>query len=548
MMIKLSDYLVKYLGTFTDSIFLVSGGGVMHIVDSIGRSSLKSYCCHHEQAVAKCAEGYARIKQSMGVGVVTTGPGGTNAITGVAACWTDNIPILIISGQVRKPYIVPEEKKGKLRQVGQQELNIIDIVKPITKYAAMVDNPSDIKYHLQRAHYMAMEGKPGPVWLDIPLDVQNAEIDENLLSSFLRPINTNCRYDLSEIVSILNTAKRPLLLVGNGIWLSHAEDILKRWINKVKINMITAMSGDDLGYGYEYYLGTQGLTGVKPANYAIDNCDVLLIIGTRMQIRQTSFNHDKLSPITIMIDIDDAEFDKINFQPMISLKMDAYDFLLNMNEKEINLTRWDVNVSNIHTPVRDDDYVDIYDFFEEFNKHNKLDVITSNGMTAESASQCLRKGRRKLTNTSFGEMGQGLPTAIGACVARNRSPVVCLEGDGSIMMNIQELQTIKYHNLPIIIFIFNNGGYYSIRNTHKRYFGKIFAADESSGLSLPNWKNLVKGWGFRYECISNYNDLHKVETLLNYNVPVICELKINPDQVMSEKWQAGDLRDTGNNL
>lgn len=538
---KLSNYVVSFVENITDSIFLVSGGGVMHIVDSIGRSNLDSYCCHHEQGCALAAEGYARQKNDIGVLSVTTGPGGTNAITGVASAWMDNIPIMVLSGQVRKEVMLSEEdKKNGLRQIAPQEINIVDIVKPITKYAVTVENPEKIKYHLEKAYHIAKSEKPGPVWIDVPLDVQSAEIQEKNLESYVMPKKQKSFIPLEEIVSSLNKAERPLMLIGQGIRLGNAVNELWDFIEKTKINVISAMSGDDLvNYDYPYYLGAQGMTGVGAANYAVDNCDLLLILGTRMQIRQTSFDYKNFAKnaYKIMVDIDPAELNKRTLNLDIPVHADAKDFLEEMLKQEINLTRWDVEKKPIEYRANEN-YLDVYQFIDELSGKCDYPIITTNGMACEANHQAIRlkKGQRLITNTAFGEMGQGLPIAIGACIANSKKPVICMEGDGSIMMNIQEFQTLNYHNLPIKTFLFNNGGYYSIRNTHLNYFNKVFAADETSGLSFPNWSKLAPAWGIKYESLKTEKDLPKIKEVLDYNGPVFCEVFIDPKQKMLPKW------------
>jgi acetolactate synthase-1/2/3 large subunit len=524
----------------TDSAFLVSGGGIMHVVDSLGRSEIECICCHHEQGAAKAAEGYARLKNDIGFCVVTTGPGATNTFTGVAAAWLDKVPVLFISGQVRTEVMVPEDKRSKLRQVGPQELNVVDCVKPITKYAVTIMDPREIRYHLEKAIYLAKSGAPGPVWLDIPLDIQCAEIDERSLKGFVPPERTTPEMPIAEITNALNKAERPLLLVGNGIWCAHAVDELYEFIEKTKINVVGAMSGRDLvTRDYPYFLGEQGMTGNTPANYAVDQCDVLLIVGTRMQIRQTSFDFAKFAKdaVKIFVEIDPFEFDKINFKADIPVCADAKDFLAEMNKQDLSVTRWDVDVEPIAYTEREN-YIDIYQFFEELSRVNEFDVVTTNGMAAEAPHQALynRKGKRIITNSACGEMGHGLPMALGACMAAGKEPVVCIEGDGSIMMNMQELQTILYNNLPVKIFLINNGGYFSIRNTHEKFFGKNFASDETCGLSLPDWKKLAPAWGFAYERIETKENLEVIKQVLDCEGPVICELIVDPRQTMLTKW------------
>jgi len=541
---RVADYIMHFLEKITDSIFLVPGGGAMYLDDAIGRSNLNSYCCHHEQGCALAAEGYARMKNDIGVACVTTGPGSTNAITGVAASWVDCIPIMVISGQLREEVRLSEgDKKKGLKQLGPQELNILDIIEPITKYSVMITDPNKIKYELEKACYIAKSDCPGPVWLDIPIDVQRAEIDENNLIGFARPEEKKVFIPYDEIVKELNKAEKPLMLIGNGIRLADGVEELWEFIEKTKINVISAMSGTDLvNHDYPYYLGEQGMTGVETANYAIDNCDLLLIVGTRMQTRQTSWEYKDLAKnaIKIMVDIDTPELEKRTIDLDIPVCADAKKFLKGLLEKNINLKRWYVFVKSIESFESKEGYVDVYEFLKELGEKNYFPVITTNGMTAEAPHQALKlkKEQRLITNTAFGEMGKGLPMAIGACVARGKKPVICMEGDGSIMMNIQELQTMIYHKLPIKIFLFNNSGYYSMRNTMKNYFGKVFASDETSGISFPNFEKLITGWGIRYEKIKSKEDLYKIDDVLNCEGPIFCELMINPEQKMLPRWSA----------
>jgi len=550
-MIKLSDYLVKYLEKITDSVFLVSGGGHMHTVDSIRKSKLNAYCCHHEQACALAAEGYSRLNNDkIGVACVTTGPGGTNAITGVAAAWVDGIPIMIISGQVRKEIrLTRKDIKMGLRRLGEpQEINLLDVIKPITKYAVCVENPNEIKYHLDKAYYLAKSGKPGPVWLEIPLDVQRTIINERKLKSFKIPPKPKYLIPFKKIREALNRAERPLMIVGNGIRLANAIPELWKFIEKTKINVVSAMSGTDLvNDDYPYYLGEQGMTGVETANYAIDNCDLLLIVGTRMQIRNTSFEYKKFAKnaLKIMVDIDKAELYKRTLKIDIPVVADAKEFLRGMLRQNIKLKRWEVEKKPISYEVNKN-YIDVYQFFlEGLSKKCDYPIVTANGMAAEAshAALKLKKGQRLITNTAFGEMGKGLPMSIGACAANNKKPVICIEGDGSIMMNVQELQTIIYHQLPIKIFLLNNGGYYSIRNTHLNYFGKIFAADEGSGVGFPDWSKLAPAWGIKYDSIKSEKDLYKIEDVLNFPGPIFCEVFIDPYQKKLPKWEVGMFKE-----
>jgi len=557
---KLSDYLTKYLEKIADSVFLLSGGGIMHLVDALGRSKLNWYCCHHEQAAATAAEGYARIKNDIGVVVGTTGPGGTNIITGAAGAWLDSIPLLVITGQVKRDNMIPR-KYGMptLRQLGFQEINIVDMVKPITKYAVTIEDADQIRFHLEKAVYLAKTGRPGPVWLDIPLDVQAVEVNVKKLKKFMPlPVSNfkKPKIPMKIIVNELKKAKRPLMLVGNGIRLAGGVKTLWKVLKKFKINVETVMfTADDLvTYDYPYYLGTQGISGNQSANFAIDNCDLLLVIGDRLQLTQTSYDYQNFATqaTKIMVDIDEVELYKKTIQIDIPVCCDAKYFLEELYKQDLKPNRWQVKVN----PVNPDDYqgdrqyLNIYRFLEKLSKHGKgYPVATANGMASVAPHQMLKlhRGQRLITNSGLGQMGSGLPLAIGACIASGKKPVICMEGDGSIMLNIHELQTIVYHRLPLKIFIFNNNGYYSIRRTHRTYFDKVFAADPKSGLSLPNFEKLIKAWGIKYEKIANDNELDKVKRVMDYNKgPIVCELMIDPEQPMLPKWTAGQYRQKKN--
>jgi len=554
---KLSGYLTKYLERITNSVFLLSGGGIMHLVDSLGRSKLNVFCCHHEQAAATAAEGYSRIKnkEKIGVAVVTTGPGGTNAITGVAGAWLDSIPILVISGQVKRDNMTPRQNgRPVIRQLGFQEINIIDLVKPITKYAVTIEKEDQILFHLEKALFLATHGRPGPVWLDIPLDVQAAEIEPEKLESFKIPaVSLSENIPMAEIVELLKKSKRPLLLAGNGIRLAGGGEMLWKVLEKFKINAVTPIfTADDLiTYDYPYYLGRQGIPGNESANYAVDNCDLLLVIGERIQLTQTSYNYKKFATQAkkIMVDIDEGELKKKTIQIDIPVHCDAKTFLEELYKQDIKLNRWQVKVKPIDPEdcAGKKEYLNVYSFLEELNKYSSgLDVATANGMASVVPHQALKisRGQRFITNAGLGQMGSGLPLAIGACVALDKKPVICTEGDGSIMLNIQELQTVLYHQLPLKIFIFNNNGYYSIRTTHLRYFNKIFAASPETGLSLPNFEKLMTAWGFEYRKIANNDELLKVKEVIEFNGPIICELIIDPAQPMLPRWEAGLLRES----
>jgi len=556
---KLSDYVVKFIEKQTDSIFLLSGGGIMHLVNSVGNSKLHSYCCHHEQAAAIAAEGYSRVNvDSIGVCLVTTGPGGTNAITGLAGAWLDSVPLMIIAGQVKRPDITSTlNGQPTVRQTGFQELNVIDLVKPITKYAITVDNQNDIRYHLEKALFLAKSGRPGPVFVEIPLDVQAEEIDPGILKSF-DPVELDEKKPepdfamMAEAVRLLQEAKKPLLMAGNGIRLAGGEEFLRVFLEKSKINTVTPMfAADDLVTDdYPGYLGPQGMPGSQAANYAVDNCDVLLIVGERMSLTQTSYDHQKFATQAkiIMVDIDEAEMRKKTIKPDLAIVCDAKYFLEKLLTYDLKLNSWNIEAKEIapqdYQPAVG--FLNVYAFLKELNKYcHNFNITTANGNASLNTHQALRlrRGQRFLTNAGLGHMGSGLPLAIGAAAAANSRPVICMEGDGSLMLNIHELQTVLNYQLPIKLFIFNNDGYCSIRNTHKKFFGKIFAADRTCGVALPDYAKLIPAWGLRYERLSADDDLSKIKDILKNNDSVVCELMLDPNQPLMGRWTAGQYRE-----
>jgi acetolactate synthase-1/2/3 large subunit len=553
---KLSDYVVQFMEQKSDSVFLLSGGGIMHLVDSIGKSKLNMYCCHHEQAVATVAEGYARITNKPGFAVVTTGPGGTNALTGIAGAWLDSIPMFVIAGQVKTENIAPTNHGvPKVRAIGFQELNVIDMARPITKYAVTVEDPLQIKYHLERAWYEAISGRPGPVFVELPLDITAVDVDPDQLVGFTpKPDSVfehpNVSMDL--VLEKLQAAKRPLLLVGNGVRLADATSELEEFLKKTQINAATVIftADDSVTYNYPKYLGRQGMPGNETPNWAIDNCDLLLVIGDRLQLTQTSYDYHKFATqaFKIMVDIDENELHKKTLQIDLPIHADAKYFLSKLNEADIKLNDWKIDVKPI---VPDEykpegNYLNVYKFLEELSKLSKgYSIATADGTASLAPHQALKTtpGQRFLTNAGLGNMGSGLPLAIGACIANGKQPTICMEGDGSLMLNIHELQTVLYHKLPIKMFIYNNNGYLSIRNTHQTYFKKVVAADPSSGLSLPDYSKLIPAWGFAYERIENDSQLsEKLSKVMDYEGPIVCELMLDPAQRMIPKWAAGQFR------
>lgn len=570
--IKLSDFIIDFLyKKGIKDIFLISGGGIIHIIDSIGKGKIRFICNHHEQACTMAAEAYSRITNNIGSCIVTSGPGGTNAITGVMGAWLDSIPMIVISGQIKKETI--GAGKG-VRQLGDQEINIIDIIKPITKYATTIIDPHEIQYHLEKAMMLAKNGRPGPVWLDIPLDIQSAYINKQKLIKFY-PSELELDYNsnkkqiinsVEKVISKLKTARRPVLMVGNGVRLAHAQKHLLELIKILKIPVITSFAGFDLiSSDNPYFAGRPGTIGQRNGNFVIQNSDLLLIIGSRLNIRMVGYNFDSFarSAYKIMVDIDKEEMNKKTIKIDLKLNFDARDFIrvlinrirkqrlnLNTNDWINTINKWKQDYQTINSRYKmKKRYVSPYYFIYILSKYlDRKDILAlANATSSICTYQGLKfpQGLRTITNSGCAAMGYGLPAAIGACIANKKQKVICLEGDGSIQMNIQELQTIVHYKLPIKIFVYNNGGYMSIRLTQTNLFGgKFIASNKNSGVSLPNIIKIAKAYGIKTERITNdYEVENKIKNILSTKGPIICEVILSHNQAFIPKAVSRKLSD-----
>ena len=559
-MIKVSDFIANFLAEHEyigKTVFMVSGGGNMHLIDSLGKNSKLEYVCnHHEQACALAAEGYARTSNKIGISYVTTGPGGTNAITGVYSAWVDSIPTLTISGQVKFETTIASQPELKLRQLGDQEVNIIDLVKPITKYAVMVTDKNTIKYHLQKAVYEAKSGRPGPVWLDIPLDIQGAMIEQDDLIEFEIPNTPIHDNKTVEVINLLKSAKRPVIIAGNGIRLSGANNEFMKLLNKLKVPVVSTFARFDiLNSDSEYYMGRYGTIGNRMANFTVQNADLVIAIGARMNIRAVSYNWEFFARDAkkIVVDIDPNELAKHTLKVDLPIVSDAKQFCVKL-AKVIDHTSdswaWWLDRCKQYKndfPTIDGwrkdikGFVDSYNFFDVLSDMTKDDdvFVFGNATPSVAGYQSLRlKGRQRvLANSGCAAMGYDLPAAIGACYANGKNEVMCFTGDGSIQMNIQELQTIIHNRLPIKIFIFNNQGYISIRNTQNGFFkGNFVGSSEISGVSCPDMQKIAIAYGFDFIRIENQDNLaDDLRNVLGKNDSLICELMIDPCEKMEPK-------------
>lgn len=573
-MIRLADYVIEYIGNLgIEEIFTVSGGGSIFFCDALARSKKVKYvCCHHEQAVNMATEAYARVRQDIAVSLVTTGPGGTNSITGVACSWMDSVPHLVISGQV---FLNQTIGTSGVRQLGVQEINIIDLIKPITKYAVMVTDPQSIKYHLQKAIYLAKTGRPGPVWLDVPANVQNSMIDEDALQGF-SPEEIRIEYDrdltekVSKIVALIKASKRPLIHVGQGVRLARAIDDFVQFVETLGLPFVTARNANDMiPTSHDLNIGRPGTFAQRGANFAVQNADFYLAVGTRLSLPQTGYNSKDFArnATRVIVDIDRAELDKKTLAMHIKIHADARAFLQELNRQTSGL-RLDVSEWIEQCRKWREKYpVVLPEYWRQKGSVNSYvlidilsdllttdDVITTDmGFAFQNTHQAFRvkKGQRVFTNCGFAPMGWGLPAAVGACFANRRKRTICIAGEGGLMMNIQELATVMHHKLPIKLFILNNGGYLTIKQTQQIGFeGRIMGSNEETGLSFPDMMKIAEAHGMpgvRLE--SQENMRQRIQEILDHPGPFICEIVMDRDQeqipkIISRRRPDGTMEQT----
>jgi acetolactate synthase-1/2/3 large subunit len=572
---KLSDYVLRFIADLgVRNVFLVTGGGAMHLNQSLATESrIHAICNSHEQASAICAEAYAKATRGLGVCMVTTGPGGTNAVTGVAGAWLDSTPVLFLSGQVKRPDRMFDAVTGRplgMRQLGVQEVDICSIVKPITKYAHTVIEPLDIRYHLEKAVYLALNGRPGPVWIDIPLDVQASPIDETGLREFdnakgaegSNVVNAaNLSIEIEKILDAFGKCERPLLFAGNGIRLAGAETEFETLRTRLGIPTVATWCAADLvPSDAPTYVGRPGSLAARGANFALQNSDLLLTIGVRLDFAITGYAPQNLAREAhkIAIDVDAAELEKLRpyiQQPIcVDAKVFLSELLKRLDGREVKSRReWLDRCADWKNryPVVTPEHraaagrVSIFNLAEvigqEVDPSDQL-VVGSSGSGIEIflfAVPTLHSQRLYHT-AGLGAMGYAIPTAIAVAIANPGREVIAIDGDGGFMFNIQELETIHRLKLPIKFFVLNNDGYSSIRASQTAYFGKAtIGADRATGTTIPDLSKIGSSYGLSTFVIKDQTNLRaEVRQVLNMNGPVVCDVNVLPNEVRGPRVQS----------
>lgn len=550
--------------------FMVTGGGAMHLNDAIGRNREIQYiACHHEQACAMAADAYYRTSGRLALVNVTTGPGGTNAITGVFGAWTDSIGMVVLSGQVKWETLV-RSTNLPLRQLGDQEVDIVKMVEGITKYAVIIRDPSEIRYEIEKALHLARSGRPGPVWIDIPIDIQAAPVDVTKLRGFTPTSEISAKsspfpaVSAQEVLSRLQRASRPVIVVGGGIRIAGVHEQFLDLAAKLQIPVATCWNAHDVLWDdHPCYVGRPGSIGTRPGNFAVQNSDCVLILGSRLNVRQVSYNFQSFArhATKIMVDIDAAEIQKPTLKIDLPVHADLRDFIPEMlkadfepQAEHVNWLSW-CKARLKKYPVcleqyralenRINPYCFVDDLFDLLDENDQ--VVTGDGtacvVTFQGAK--LKKGQRLFTNSGCASMGFDLPATIGAWYSNKANRIVCIAGDGSLQMNLQELQTLVTHKIPAKIFVLNNEGYHSIRQTQRNFFrDNIIGCGEESGLNFPNLAKISTAYGIPFRQASNHRELRAaIRDCLESPGLQMCEIVLDLEQSFEPKLSSKKLPD-----
>jgi len=552
---KLSDYIAEFLAQQTKHIFVGNGGCVIHILDSIDKTpGLKNVPCENEQGAAIAAEAYSRVTKKIGVAIATSGPGMINLMQGIACAYFDAIPTFYISGAPPTPHLKGDRK---VRQMGFQEMDVVGIVKPITKYAVLLKDSKRVRYEMEKLHYMAVEGNPGPVFLDLPDDLQRAEINPEELERFIPEKQKNI-YELKTLIDdmlvLVKEADRPVIIVGGGVKIGRVEKETNTFIEKSGIPFATTWSTIDLFLDdTPNLIGNFGISSNRAGNFAVQNADLIISLGSRLDTHQTGSNPASFAPKAkkIVINIDNEELNKnngLNIDLKIHCDLKVFLPLLNsykIETKDLSKWREKINFWRQKYPVccpeyyNQEDKINPYVFMNELSKETKEGdiIITDAGGTLTWTMQAykIRSPQSLFSAFNHSPMGYALPASIGAQYAAPEKQIICIIGDGGMQMNIQELETIVYNNLPIKIFLINNGEYGIIKQTQDTWMNsKYVASDPNSGLGFPNFQKIAKAYELETEEINNHKELNtKLKKVLKYKGPIICDVKLrNGEQIL----------------
>jgi len=560
---RVADYIADFVADIgVNHVFLLPGGGAMYLVDAVGKCPrLEVVACLHEQAAAISAEAYARINENIGVAMVTTGPGATNAITAVAGAWIESVPMMVISGQVKRADML---RDAPLRQKGVQEVDIVKLVKGITKYAVTVDRPEDIRIEMERAVHLARSGRAGPVWIDVPLDVQGAPIDPAALSAWQMEAAdatpTAAAQQIEQICALLSQAERPLLLAGHGVRLAGGALLFKQLAEKLGVPVVTTWNSLDLlPYEHPLYVGRPGVVALRAPNFAVQNSDLLISIGCRLDNIITAYNPRGFArgAKKAVIDVDRHEIDKLDMDIALAIESDAKAFLETWldadapahpdwqawkNRCEEWKRRYPVNDGS---PFPSDGPISHYQLMDALSDAIPEDTLVStgsSGLAVEAFYTVFRNkpGQRVFLTSGLGAMGYGLPAAIGACFANGCQPMVAVESDGSLQLNIQELATLRGFNLPICLVVMNNGGYASIRNTQRNYFkGRFVGTGPESGLLLPDLEKVAATYDLPFLRVTDAAELrHTLQEAMAQPRPLLVDVRLTPNEFLAPKVAA----------
>lgn len=565
MKVKVAKYIADFVAEHgVEHVFTVTGGGAMHLNDAFGHHhQLKSIYNHHEQACAIAAEGYTRLSGKLAVVCVTSGPGGTNAITGVLGGWLDSIPMFVVSGQVKRETTI-RARNLDMRQLGDQEYDIVASVKPMTKYAEMVLEPNDIRYHLEKAWYLCQNGRPGPVWIDVPLDVQAAWVETDELKGFEGPYDEKPEYDKSlttDILKKLKEAKRPVIFAGTGIRLADALPEFLAFVEKMQIPVVTAWNAHDvLPDNSPYFCGRPGTVGTRGGNFVVQNSDCLFVIGCRLNIRQISYNYQSWAQkaYKIVVDIDKSELAKPTVKVDMPVWADLKDVLIDLNKQEVDFSHtewlnWAHDINKKYPAALPEYYkteiLNPYVFVKELTSGLKEDdkIICGNGSACVIGFQAavIKEHTRLFSNSGCAAMGYGFPAAIGASVEEGGKRVICLDGDGSFQMNLQELQTVVYNKLNLKILYLNNNGYHSIRQTQTNLFKgqPLVGVCDGNGVSFPNMEKIAWAYGIPYIKVTKIEDIQKLLKAMEQDGPLFAEIVVDVAQNFAPKLSSKVLPD-----